>query len=150
MSYLPLSHVAAQFSDIVSSMMEGIQVYFADPSALQGTLIQTLQEVRPKIFFSVPRVWEKIYDKMMEIAKENGYVKSKIGMYIFIQQPGPNLSEPRARSSRVANSQQVGNSNWQKCSSITTSKKHLDWINANTSSSEQLRLIPQSAPISFR
>jgi len=42
-SYLPLSHVAAQFSDIISSMMEGIEVFFADPSALQGTLIQTLQ-----------------------------------------------------------------------------------------------------------
>ena len=38
-SYLPLSHVAAQFSDIVGSMMEGVHVFFADPSALQGTLI---------------------------------------------------------------------------------------------------------------
>lgn len=42
-SYLPLSHVASQFADIVGSMLEGIHVYFADPSALQGTLIQTLQ-----------------------------------------------------------------------------------------------------------
>jgi long-chain-fatty-acid--CoA ligase ACSBG len=61
--------VAAQFSDIVNSLIEGTHVYFAEPTALQGTLIQTLQEVRPKLFFSVPRVWEKIYDKMMEIAK---------------------------------------------------------------------------------
>jgi len=42
-SYLPLSHVASQFADIVGSMLEGIHVYFADPSALQGTLVQTLQ-----------------------------------------------------------------------------------------------------------
>ena len=42
-SYLPLSHVAAQFSDVVSPLDEGAHVYFADPSALQGTLIQTLQ-----------------------------------------------------------------------------------------------------------
>ncbi|CAM5999725.1 unnamed protein product [Sphagnum balticum] len=59
-------------------MMEGVQVFFAEPTALQGTLIQTLQEVRPKIFFSVPRVWEKIYDKMMEISKSNGYLKTRI------------------------------------------------------------------------
>ena len=42
-SYLPLSHVASQFADIVGSLIEGIYVYFAEPTALQGTLIQTLQ-----------------------------------------------------------------------------------------------------------
>jgi len=35
--------VAGQFSDIVGSMMEGMHVYFAEPTALQGTIIQTLQ-----------------------------------------------------------------------------------------------------------
>jgi long-chain-fatty-acid--CoA ligase ACSBG len=50
-------------------MTEGVHIFFADPTALQGTLIQTLQEVRPNFFFSVPRVWEKIYDKMQEIAR---------------------------------------------------------------------------------
>ncbi len=58
-----------------------MHVHFAEPTALQGTLIQTLQEVRPKLFFSVPRVWEKIYDKMMEIAKSNGYIKTKIATW---------------------------------------------------------------------
>lgn len=42
-SYLPMSHVASQFADIVGSLIEGIHVYFAEPTALQGTLIQTLQ-----------------------------------------------------------------------------------------------------------
>lgn len=46
-SYLPLSHVAAQFQDITASMMEAMHIYFAEPTALQGTLIQTLVEVRP-------------------------------------------------------------------------------------------------------
>lgn len=80
-TYLPLSHVAGQYSDIVGPMMEGVHVFFADPSALQGTLIQTLQEVRPTLFFSVPRVWEKIYDKMMEIARSNGWLKTKIATW---------------------------------------------------------------------
>ena len=78
-SYLPLSHVAAPFSDLIAPLDEGAHLFFADPSALQGTLIQTLQEVRPTAFFSVPRVWEKIYDKMQEIARSNGPIKAKLG-----------------------------------------------------------------------
>lgn len=57
-----MSHVAAQLQDIVASAIDGMHVCFAQPNALQGiSLIQTLQEVRPTIFFSVPRVWEKIH-----------------------------------------------------------------------------------------
>lgn len=78
-SYLPLSHAAGQFIDIIRSLLTGNHVYFADPSALQGTLLQTLLEVKPEGFFSVPRVWEKIYSKMMEIAKSNTGILAKIG-----------------------------------------------------------------------
>ena len=46
-SFLPLSHAAAQFSDIIVSMMAGVHVYFAEPDALQGGLINTLLDVRP-------------------------------------------------------------------------------------------------------
>jgi len=46
-SYLPLSHAAGQFIDILRAIIIGNHIYFADPSALQGTLIQTLQEVKP-------------------------------------------------------------------------------------------------------
>jgi long-chain-fatty-acid--CoA ligase ACSBG len=41
-SYLPLSHVAAQLQDITGAMQDAVHVYFADPGALQGTLINTL------------------------------------------------------------------------------------------------------------
>jgi long-chain-fatty-acid--CoA ligase ACSBG len=33
-SYLPLSHVAAQMIDIIASMIYGFQVFFANPDAL--------------------------------------------------------------------------------------------------------------------
>lgn len=61
--------------------MWGAHLYFAQPDALTGSLIDTLKEVRPTFFFSVPRVWEKIYDKMQEIARQNGAVKSKIATW---------------------------------------------------------------------
>jgi long-chain-fatty-acid--CoA ligase ACSBG len=99
-SYLPLSHVASQFADIVGSLIEGIHIYFAEPTALQGTLIQTLQEVRPTLFFSVPRVWEKIYDKMMEVAKSNGFIKSKIGISLLMQHNGQRVSALMEQSNR--------------------------------------------------
>lgn len=46
-SYLPFSHVAAQLLDVVLTVIEGGHLYFAQPDALQGTLLNTLIEVKP-------------------------------------------------------------------------------------------------------
>lgn len=77
-SYLPLSHVAGTFIDIYLSMLGGGTVWFADKMALQGTLLKTLHEARPTLFFGVPRVYEKIREKMMEAAKTNTGVKKSL------------------------------------------------------------------------
>ncbi|DBA02153.1 TPA: hypothetical protein N0F65_004788 [Lagenidium giganteum] len=75
-SFLPLSHVAAQLLDIHLPMHVGSTVYFAGPDALKGSLVETLREIRPTFFFGVPRVWEKIMEKMREIgAKTTGFKK---------------------------------------------------------------------------
>ena len=68
-SYLPLSHIAAQIMDCVTPVLTGLRIYFALPDALKGTLAIQLQAIRPTTFFGVPRVWEKIYEKMMQVAK---------------------------------------------------------------------------------
>jgi long-chain-fatty-acid--CoA ligase ACSBG len=78
-SYLPLSHVAAQIIDIIATLLGGMTVTFADHNALQGSLVETLKEVRPTFFFSVPRVWEKMEEKMKIIAASNGAIKTAIG-----------------------------------------------------------------------
>lgn len=80
-SYLPLSHIAAQMIDMHCPMCMGCQVWFAQPDALRGTLGATLKEVRPTIFFGVPRVWEKIYDKMQEVAKSTTGIKKMISTW---------------------------------------------------------------------
>jgi long-chain-fatty-acid--CoA ligase ACSBG len=54
-SYLPLSHIAANICDLFVMMTCGGSVYFADKDALKGTLTVTLKEALPTLFFGVPR-----------------------------------------------------------------------------------------------
>lgn len=54
-SYLPLSHIAAQVSDIYLAVYFGGKVCFAQPDALKGSLVVTLCEAQPTLFFGVPR-----------------------------------------------------------------------------------------------
>ncbi|XP_008200673.1 very long-chain-fatty-acid--CoA ligase bubblegum isoform X2 [Tribolium castaneum] len=80
-SYLPLSHVAAQVTDIYIAMMYAVCIYFADANALKGSLINTLQEAQPTKFLGVPRVWEKMHEKMMQVAAQNGRVKKSLASW---------------------------------------------------------------------
>ena len=92
-SYLPLSHVAAQMLDLVApmvvtavggdygpSMLSKIYytTWFARPDALKGTLKTTLCAARPTVFLGVPRVWEKIKESMQEIGRNNSKGKQAI------------------------------------------------------------------------
>ncbi|XP_050431822.1 very long-chain-fatty-acid--CoA ligase bubblegum [Adelges cooleyi] len=77
-SYLPLSHVAAQITDIYCAITVGGQVYFAEKDALKGTLVTTLQVARPTVFLGVPRVWEKINEKLVSIGRKSGSLKKYI------------------------------------------------------------------------
>ncbi|XP_012055637.1 PREDICTED: very long-chain-fatty-acid--CoA ligase bubblegum-like [Atta cephalotes] len=77
-SYLPLSHIAAQIIDIILNIMLASTVYFADPGALKDTLINTLLVAQPTIFIGLPRIWEKIYEKMQKKAHNNGIIKTWI------------------------------------------------------------------------
>lgn len=38
-SYLPLSHVAALYFEVLMPVIKGVHVNFAEPTALQGTLV---------------------------------------------------------------------------------------------------------------
>lgn len=77
-SYLPLSHLAAHLLDIYIPWVSAGTVYFAQPDALKGSLVQTLLEVQPTRFLGVPRVWEKMYEKMQEAEASLGGLKKKM------------------------------------------------------------------------
>ncbi|XP_069734132.1 long-chain-fatty-acid--CoA ligase ACSBG2 isoform X2 [Phaenicophaeus curvirostris] len=80
-SYLPLSHIAAQMCDIWTAMTYGVQVFFAQPDALKGSLIDTIREVRPTAFLGVPRVWEKIEEKMKSIGAKSSAFGRKVASW---------------------------------------------------------------------
>lgn len=56
-SYLPLAHIAEQMSSMHNQVHSGFTVYYARSMEELG---DHLKEVRPTIFFGVPRVWEKM------------------------------------------------------------------------------------------
>uniref|UniRef100_A0A8C2HCN4 long-chain-fatty-acid--CoA ligase n=1 Tax=Cyprinus carpio TaxID=7962 RepID=A0A8C2HCN4_CYPCA len=77
-SYLPLSHVAAQVHDMWICMRFAVITNFAEPDALKGSLANTLREVRPTSFLGVPRVWEKMQEAMKSAGAKSSITKKKI------------------------------------------------------------------------
>jgi len=80
LSFLPLSHVAGMMVDIVCPLIltstgpGWMCTYFSRPYDLKvGTIGDRLRAVKPTIFLGVPRVWEKIAEKIKAIGAKKPY-----------------------------------------------------------------------------
>ncbi|XP_030376838.1 very long-chain-fatty-acid--CoA ligase bubblegum [Scaptodrosophila lebanonensis] len=80
-SYLPLSHVAAQTVDIYTAASIACCIWFADKDALKGTLVKSLQDARPTRFMGVPRVYEKFQERMVAVAASSGSMKKMLASW---------------------------------------------------------------------
>jgi len=58
LSYLPLSHIAEQMATVHMPATVGSTVYFAESIE---KVPDNIKEVRPTVFFGVPRIWEKFH-----------------------------------------------------------------------------------------
>jgi len=61
LSYLPLSHIAEQMFSLYAPISVGYAIYYAEN---MEKVPANLGEVRPTVFFGVPRVWEKMYNRI--------------------------------------------------------------------------------------
>ena len=77
-SYLPLSHIAEQIVSLHGPMAFGGCVSFVPHMDQLGDV---LREVRPHYFLGVPRVWEKIQEKIMAAGAKNPPAKKKIAAW---------------------------------------------------------------------
>ncbi|MEN6559199.1 MAG: long-chain fatty acid--CoA ligase [Acidobacteriota bacterium] len=74
LSFLPLSHVLERMTTF-SFLYKGAAIYYAESIETVG---ENLLEVRPTIMISVPRVFDKIYAKVMDNVLEGSALKRKI------------------------------------------------------------------------
>lgn len=74
-SYLPLSHVAEQMVSLHGPIATGGCTWFAESLDQLG---ENLRDVRPHMFLAVPRVWEKIQEKMVAAGKDAPWLRKKI------------------------------------------------------------------------
>jgi long-chain acyl-CoA synthetase len=75
LSYLPLSHIAEQMFTIHMPALAGTPVSFAESIE---RLRENLTEVKPTLFFGVPRVWEKFAAGVTAKLAEASGVKAKL------------------------------------------------------------------------
>ena len=75
-TFLPLTHIFARMLQF-ASVAWGQSIYFSNPERI----VEHLAEVQPTMFASVPRVLEKVYDKVALGVSEATGLKHKIGSW---------------------------------------------------------------------
>lgn len=74
LSFLPMSHIFERMV-VYLYLCNGISIYYAESL---DTLVANLQEVKPQMFTTVPRLLEKVYDRIVAKGSELTGIKRKL------------------------------------------------------------------------
>ena len=74
LSFLPLCHIFERMVTYLY-MIHGVSIYYAES---METIADNLREVHPSIFTTVPRLLEKVYDKIVAKGNEQTGIKHKL------------------------------------------------------------------------
>ncbi len=74
LSFLPISHVYERMVNY-HFQYKGLSIYYAEN---MGTIVQDLKDVKPHVFNSVPRLLERVYDRIIGKGKDLPYIKKQI------------------------------------------------------------------------
>ncbi len=94
--FLPLSHVFERIAGHFYGMYCGITASYAESI---DTLLADFEQKRPTMILAVPRVCEKVYQKIMTQVKEQSPFKQKI--FSWGQEVGNRISELREKHKRI-------------------------------------------------
>ncbi|HJP86631.1 MAG TPA: long-chain fatty acid--CoA ligase [Gemmatimonadaceae bacterium] len=75
LSFLPLSHIFERMAGHYMMWATGTSIAYAESI---DTVPVNLQEVKPTLVLSVPRLYEKMYARVLETALTGGFLKKKI------------------------------------------------------------------------
>ena len=75
LSFLPLSHILARTADYYGPIYRGSTVAFAESIT---TLLANIQEIKPTILISVPRIYEKVYSALNSKVASGSFIKKLI------------------------------------------------------------------------
>ncbi len=75
LSFLPLSHVFERIDGYYLMLLQGAAIAYAESI---DTVPQNLTEIQPTIVISVPRLYEKMYARVMERVLEGSFIKKQL------------------------------------------------------------------------
>jgi long-chain acyl-CoA synthetase len=75
LSFLPLCHIAERTITVYNQVINGSIVNFAENL---DTVRDDLREVRPQVFFAVPRIWEKLYSTIELRMRDASFTKRRV------------------------------------------------------------------------
>ena len=89
LTFLPMTHIYARMLSF-ANVAWGHSVYYSDPDSL----VAHLPDVRPTMMATVPRVLEKVFDKVLLGISEAEGAKAKIGAWAFDRAQDYDLQSP--------------------------------------------------------